>query len=674
MWADNEADVDLLGFDFLVDTLFVAVTESRLLPLTIGLLGDWGSGKSSLMALTCAELRAEGGPEQASPYLCVQFSPWQYEDYDDVKVALMNAILDAIDERVGDDAQAHEQVQQLRKRLPRLRRYGRKAARTILGAAPQWAPLAAQALDSNMDPALAGVIGDTLSAGARAGAERLADPVEPAVEEPVARERVTDVGSFRADFAHLVTELTDVKAVVVFIDDLDRCLPDTVVDTFEAIRLFVNTEKTAFVIAANEEIVQSAIDSRYPELVIEGTGLGAKYLEKMLQLRVSVPQLSPPEADTYMNLLLAQLHLEPEQFAKVIDKTRAIRAEGNLHVAFNLGICNEVVDDVPPALVNDLAWAASVSEILGGGLRGNPRQLKRFLNDLMLKHRSAVRRGITLQRPVLAKLMALEAQYLTDFQKLFGWQVQAQGPIPELAIAEVAAASEPAAAAAEPGSASGSRVGDEQPPRARRTRTSSQGQPESAAPQAGSDEAPPAGGEELHAWMNKPHVRAWLRLAPSLASTDLRPYFTYSRDKLSLGVAVARLPQHLQELLTKIQGDVAALRRDACQRIAALPSGERAQLVEALLYTLERQPGGPAFDAVLEIAGHCPDVVATICDKLLTLPASAVPLSKVPTAVNRLPTDNPNAVAVLEYWQNSGIPRLKAVVTAARDTPRQRGR
>jgi ABC-type antimicrobial peptide transport system ATPase subunit len=52
MWADNETEVDLLGFDFLVDTLFVAVTEPRLLPLTVGLLGDWGSGKSSLMRIT----------------------------------------------------------------------------------------------------------------------------------------------------------------------------------------------------------------------------------------------------------------------------------------------------------------------------------------------------------------------------------------------------------------------------------------------------------------------------------------------------------------------------------------------------------------------------------------------------------------------------------------------
>src|SRR5262245_53184327 len=101
MWADNETAFDLLGFDYLVDGLVVALTEPRLLPVTIGVLGDWGSGKSSLMLIAAAELEAErrvntgdqgadddgadddaNDDEDASPYLCVPFSPWQYEDFE----------------------------------------------------------------------------------------------------------------------------------------------------------------------------------------------------------------------------------------------------------------------------------------------------------------------------------------------------------------------------------------------------------------------------------------------------------------------------------------------------------------------------------------------------------------------------------------------------------------
>ena len=54
MWSDNETTTDLLGFDYLVDSLLVLLEEPKLLPLTVGVAGDWGSGKSSLMRMADA--------------------------------------------------------------------------------------------------------------------------------------------------------------------------------------------------------------------------------------------------------------------------------------------------------------------------------------------------------------------------------------------------------------------------------------------------------------------------------------------------------------------------------------------------------------------------------------------------------------------------------------------
>jgi len=149
MWADNETEVDLLGFDFLVDTLFVALTEPKLLPLTVGLLGDWGSGKSSLMRITRQELLKIRKDDQ-SPYLCVVFSPWQYEDYDDVKVALMTTVLDEVGTRASGDQQ--EQVSRLRRFTQSLGRWGRRGGRVAVSTAQTAAPLAMQALDPSIDP------------------------------------------------------------------------------------------------------------------------------------------------------------------------------------------------------------------------------------------------------------------------------------------------------------------------------------------------------------------------------------------------------------------------------------------------------------------------------------------------------------------------------------------
>jgi len=81
VWHDNETGVDLLGFDQLVDTASFLVQSDELLPLTVGVFGDWGSGKSSLMRMVYDRLKED------DRYVCVHFSPLQHEGYDDVKAA-----------------------------------------------------------------------------------------------------------------------------------------------------------------------------------------------------------------------------------------------------------------------------------------------------------------------------------------------------------------------------------------------------------------------------------------------------------------------------------------------------------------------------------------------------------------------------------------------------------
>jgi predicted KAP-like P-loop ATPase len=89
MWPDNETRIDLLGFDFLVDELLVILRDRRLFPVTVGVAGDWGSGKTSLICMTEATLADD------AKFLTVSFSPWRFEDYEDVKTALMAAVIGA---------------------------------------------------------------------------------------------------------------------------------------------------------------------------------------------------------------------------------------------------------------------------------------------------------------------------------------------------------------------------------------------------------------------------------------------------------------------------------------------------------------------------------------------------------------------------------------------------
>jgi len=448
VWADNETDHDLLGYDFVVDPLVVALTEPRLLPVTVGLLGDWGSGKSSVLKIVRVELEAalDGADarEAGGRYLCVEFSPWRYEDYDDVKVALMSAVLDRLQSEVSGDAA--EEVSRLRRFAQGLRRRGRWFGRATLAAAPAAATAVAAAIDPTMAASSTGLVASATGALAGEAGRLFREPGEASADGEADSDPVLEVAAFRAQFAELLAGLDDVAAVVVLIDDLDRCLPESVVDTFEAIRLFLNAEKTAFVVAANQQVVESAVDSRYPGLRrSDGSGIGADYLEKMLQIKVGIPPLSVAEAETYMNLLLAELRLTREQFSAVVEHVTERRAVGGFAVTFNLGVAEQVLSvhgGTPAVLVRDLEWAAQIAPVLATGLRGNPRQIKRFLNNLMLRSKSAARRRITLDLGVLAKLMVLEDQHFADFRRLFDWQMEAAGPIPQLADAEALARGE----------------------------------------------------------------------------------------------------------------------------------------------------------------------------------------------------------------------------------------
>jgi KAP family P-loop domain len=654
MWPDNETDVDLLGFDILADGLVVALTEPRLLPLTVGVLGDWGSGKTSLMGLACAELTAEA----AARYACVRFSPWQYEDYDDVKVALMAAVLAELGEQAAGDAEKEAEVGRLKAFLLRFGRRSRRVARGGVGLLPASVPVIAHTVDPSADPALVMLAqqGAATAAGGLAG--RLADPAPPADDEPV-----TDVGEFRSRFAALVGSLTDLAAVVVFIDDLDRCLPETVVDTFEAIRLLLDAPRTAFVVAANQKIVESAVDARYPELRGDGRshGIGAQYLEKMLQLKIVVPALAVPEAVTYVNLLLAELHLPAEDFARLRDHVAAQRVTDSLGVAFNLGTLGDLGLAVPSGLSADLQWAAAIAPVLARGSRGNPRQIKRFLNTLQLRRRAAERKHVSLEPAVLGKLMLLEDQHFSEFQQLFDWQVASGGPsCPQLAAAEALARAgddnSPAAAAtaaADPGE----RTADT-PSRPARSRVGQQDVAQVA----------DAVDDEVRSWAAREAVMAWLGLPPALKEVDLRPYFTYSRGQLALNaVAAGQLSAAQQSLLSDVLGSTDAVRRRGLRRLSGVDPRDRDPVIEALAETLLTTPDD-AFVAVCETVDQLPGSRDVLFRALQRLPPEAVPAQHVAVVARRLPADDARTTALLDSWASSGRDDLARMVALARRT------
>ena len=102
MWSDKETSKDLLGFNVHASLLKSVVTNEKNLPITIGLYGDWGSGKSSVLEILKEQLKDD------EETVVVYFDGWTFESFDDAKIALIQGIVDELEKnkkflsKVGD--------------------------------------------------------------------------------------------------------------------------------------------------------------------------------------------------------------------------------------------------------------------------------------------------------------------------------------------------------------------------------------------------------------------------------------------------------------------------------------------------------------------------------------------------------------------------------------------
>ena len=89
MWHDNETDKDFLGFVVHEQLIRKVITDDANLPVTFGLFGDWGSGKTSILKILKSNLEKDPYKDDT---IVIYFDGWVFEGYDDAKSALMQEI------------------------------------------------------------------------------------------------------------------------------------------------------------------------------------------------------------------------------------------------------------------------------------------------------------------------------------------------------------------------------------------------------------------------------------------------------------------------------------------------------------------------------------------------------------------------------------------------------
>jgi hypothetical protein len=596
--TDHETKVDLLNNEAIATTIIGLLRERPDRPVTIGVHGDWGAGKSSVLEMI------EVGLSGKDEVLCLKFNGWRFQGFEDAKIALIEGIVTGLVEKRPALTKAAGAVKDVFARIDWL-----KVAKNAGG-------LALTAFTGIPTPDQIGAIVSTLEGvlanpGQIATKENLSSAIDgvKAILKPSETKNVPEeVEAFRKAFDKLLKD-AGVEQLVVLIDDLDRCLPDTAIETLEAIRLFVFTARTAFVVAADEAMIEYAVRKHFPDLP-ETTGprdYARNYLEKLIQIPFRIPALGETETRIYVTLLLAGAELGEDDagYGELIKAARTRLKRPWESAPLDAATVNTALGANASKAHNALMLSDQICPILASGAKGNPRQIKRFLNTLLLRQKTAEARGFgdEIKLPVLAKLMLAERFLPSLFDQIATVAVtHPKGRCTDLTALEKVGAADGA-----------------NPPPSPSTKAADGKEPKVAAAAAVIPES-----AILTEWKSSQSILAWARVQPPVAEIDLRPYLFATKDKKDY-FGPASVLGHLAVVAEKLFGpklSVQALEPELKQ--LAQPEAEK--LFEAVRTKImsgdafDTQPAG--IEGMVVLVKAQPSLQGSLIDFLRALPSS----------------------------------------------------
>ena len=604
MWHDNETTDDFIDFGYLKSTASQIIDNQSLLPCTIGVFGDWGSGKSSLMGMIAKDLEAD------EETLIIKFNGWLFEGYEDAKTVLMGTILETIEDKATIGEKSKKLVKALLKKV-------------------NWMKLTGTAIKYGVSALTLGSAGLAIASGVDLLKDAKEVKPEDYIKEENAEEKSLRMGirDFHSDFEELLKS-TKYKKLVVFIDDLDRCNPDTVIATLEAIKLFLFVKNTAFIISADERLIKYAVRRRFPEIPGEGSEVARDYLEKLIQFPIRVPALSFSEIETFINLLYCHLYLDPSDFSKVKEDIFKQRLNNFESGSYGYEEVNKILSSMSIELEAALHLSRQVSPILTTGLSGNPRQCKRFLNSLMMRIGMAKSRNIELKERVLAKLMLLEYFKGETFKQLSQEQAKENGK-PEIIKSLEDKVAQPI-------------EGNKSLP---------------VAVDSGRD-------AEFMVWLSDAWLFTWLKSEPSLSEEDLRPYFYFSKDKLnSLNLVHQRITPIAQGVLEKLLNQSVGVMKVGLKEFKNLNNSDAAGIFEIISEKAKREANIDLLKMLITLSKEPSELTS----QLLTLLNGISPSAIKPVLIAQLKdlreiAEYKEAINKLfQHWADNGDTALSKV-------------
>lgn len=357
--VDTPASSAGLGFTNIASALAHAIDSSR--PrFAVGIFGPWGSGKTTLMNAVSAAL-----PEART--VCVEFSAWRYEREDHLLVPLLDSIRAALVTWADQQPAA----------APGIGSNVRDAVLTTASTVGKviTALVAGMSLKVGLPNALefSFEANDALAKAEQLGLQR---PVRDDLRSRVERLASPDFPQsiYHAGYEQLKRTFTTLRETmrrdadtdlrfVVFVDDLDRCLPQGALEVLEAIKLFFELEGFVFVVGLDRAIVERFIEQRYA-----GVPAAAVEASSAQPFRAAAPLVSG--AEYIKKIFQVPFNLAPVQLSQLDDLIEAITQDGQLPA--------EQVDELRSRVQRHL-------RVLLADVAVNPREVKRYINSFVMQ-------------------------------------------------------------------------------------------------------------------------------------------------------------------------------------------------------------------------------------------------------------------------------------------------
>jgi predicted KAP-like P-loop ATPase len=611
MWSDNETGVDYLNFSGVAETVAEIVVQANGRPISIGVSGAWGVGKSSMIRLVHTALDAK---DKGSKFIFVEFNAWLYQGYDDARAALIEVIASTLSNQAELTKTGIDQARDLLKRVNWLRvaKLGIGSFASIAMGLPP-VGLVKNALELGSELLTSGVNAETIGK-----ANAVTTDVENEASRLVAPKAFysppREIDALRRSFQDTLESMG--ITLIVLIDDLDRCLPETTISTLEAIRLFLFLEHTAFVIAADDGMIKHAVRRHFNGIDDEHV---INYFDKLIQVPIRVPQLGTQEVRAYMLLLFVESsNLDgsvKEDIRQKVCKQLSATWQGKSVTSAFVKSLYKAFDD-PLIGQFDLADRLAPLMTTASDIRGNPRLIKRFLNALSVRMSISNAHGVGVDEAVLAKMLLFE-------------RLGSPKAYDELTAA---------------------------------VNSSSDGKPTSLLSkweeESTLDEKP-----KLPADWDHPFIREWLTLPPRLSDYDLRGVLYVSREHAPVISPLHRLSEEAVSILDALLKNP-TVSDNLLPRLRHLPVAETGVIMSSLIDKAKQEQSWgvpPILDACIVVAESDPTQARRLAAFLLARPAAQIRPNIVPKI-----DDRSWAKAVLDSWltnQEVAQPVRKAINT-----------